>query len=81
MYNLRFTRQLYKSFSRGVWPVPLMSSRLISRGAALGGFSATTTSTIKRRCAVSRSVFVSEVCRCRWCFLCRCVLCACDLTC
>ena len=29
-----------------------------SRSAALGGFSATTTSTIKRRCAVSRSVFV-----------------------
>jgi len=62
----------------GRWPVPLVGSRLESRSAALGGFSATTTSTIKRRCAVSRSVFVWEVCRCPGCFLCRCVLCACD---
>jgi len=43
-------------------PVPPVGSRLESRSAALGGFSATTTSTIKRRCAVSRSVFVWEVC-------------------
>jgi len=42
----------------GRWPVPLVGSRLESRSAALGGFSATTTSTIKHRCAVSRSVFV-----------------------
>jgi len=42
----------------GRWPVPLVGSRLESRSAALRGFSATTTTTIKRRCAVSRSVFV-----------------------
>jgi len=42
----------------GRWPVPLVGSSLESRSAALGGFLATTTSTIKRRCAVSHSVFV-----------------------
>jgi len=37
-----------------------VGSRLESRSAALGGIlgAATTTSTIKRRCAVARSVFV-----------------------
>ena len=44
----------------GRWPVPLVGSRLESRSAAPGGSlgSATTTSTIERRCAVARSVFV-----------------------
>ena len=44
----------------GRWPVPLVGSRLESRSAALGGSFrvATMTSTIKRRCAVARSVLV-----------------------
>jgi len=44
----------------GRWPVPLVGSRLESRNAALGGSlgAAMTTSTIERRCAGARSVFV-----------------------
>jgi len=44
----------------GRWPDHLVGSRLKSKSAALGGSlgAATTTSTIKRHCAVARSVFV-----------------------